>query len=380
MRENRKIAINASMLDEHPTGVGVYTYNLANTLSALYKKENNHNITVFTPFAGHLNKDINIVKISDLVQSSRHRKTAALYRFLWNTFLYPFAGRKYDLLISTTTHGSFTLRNQVITIHDLLSLRYNNISFHQRVYFKYLLPLLIKRSRLVITVSEATRQEIVRLMGCPPQKIHVVYNGYNKQVYNTTPEKEKHIQKKYHVSDYILAVGPTYPHKNFELLITAYGNIDSTTRRKHPLLIAGGMKPYVNKLKEFVKTAGLEDQVHFTGYIPADLMPSLYKEALFLVFPSLYEGFGFPLLEAMACGCPVTCSNTSSIPEVCGNAAIYFNPDNKAELTRAMNEMIKKPEIRNDLRRKGLAQSSLFSWESSAEKLKRITDHIIVNN
>lgn len=376
MTVNKKIAINASMLDEKPTGVGVYTYNLANNLAALYQKENQSILTVFTPFAGQLNKNINIVKITDLVQSSRHRKAAALYRFLWNTFAYPFAGRNYDLLINTTTHGSFTLKNQVITIHDLLSLRYNNISFHQRIYFKYLLPFLIKRSKLVITVSEATKKDVVHFLGCPPAKIHVVHNGYNEQLYNINPETEKHIYKTYGVSDYILAVGPTYPHKNFELLIGAYKSLAEDIRKKYPLVIAGGLKDYITKLKKIVATANLEHQVHFTGYVPAELMPALYKEAAFMVFPSLYEGFGFPLLEAMACGCPVICSNTSSMPEVCGNAARYFNAEDQYDLTEAMHQMATKPELRNDLREKGLMQCRLFSWEKAASKLKKITDSI----
>ncbi len=376
MTAGKKIAINASMLDEKPTGVGVYTYNLVNTLSVLYQKENKNKFTVFTPFAGHLNKDISIIKISDLVQSSKYGKLAALCRFLWNTFVYHFAGRNYDLLINTTTHGSFTLKNQVIIIHDLLSLRFNNISWHQRIYFKYLLPFLIAKCKLVVTVSEATKQEVVRLLGCPPHKVYVVHNGYNKQLYNTLPETERHIYNRYHVSEYILAVGPTYPHKNFELLLGAYKNLDEDIRKKHQLVIAGGMKDYITKLKQVVVTTNLEKYVHFIGYVPAELMPALYKEAVFLVFPSLYEGFGFPLLEAMACGCPVLCSNTSSMPEVCGDAANYFNAEDKDELTEAMFQMATKPELRNELRKKGLLQSSLFSWETAAVKIKNITDSI----
>ena len=103
----------------------------------------------------------------------------------------------------------------------------------------------------------------------------------------------------------MLGVGPTYPHKNFERLIDAYNNLPDVIKQKYPLVIAGGKKKYENHLKQYVKTVKLEKNVHFLGYVPIELMPSLYREALALVFPSLYEGFGIPLLEAMACGCAV---------------------------------------------------------------------------
>lgn len=365
------------MLDEKPTGVGVYTYNLANTLSDLYQRESNRPLTIFTPFDGCLNKNMNVIKIPGLVQSSKYGRLAALTRFLWNTFVYPFHGRKYDLLLNTTSHGSFALKNQVITIHDLLSLRYTNISFHQRIYFRYLLPIIISRSKLVIAVSEATRQEVIRYFGCPPDKIQVVYNGYNNARYNTNPETAPHIYNRYKVCSYILAVGPTYPHKNFELLLAAYRDLDHRIRMKHPLVIAGGMKSYLTKLKRLTVEYNLQSQVHFLGYVPATLMPALYKEALFLAFPSLWEGFGFPALEAMACGCPVLTSNTSSMPEVCGNAARYFDPTDKKALAEGMTAMAASEKLRNDLIEKGCARARLFSWERAARKIKAITDNIV---
>lgn len=369
----KKIAINASMLDERPTGVGVYTYNIANALFELLNAEGGRQLTVFTPADGCLNKNMKLVRIPGIVQSSRYGKLAAIARFFWNSFVYPFKGKHYDLLINTTSHGSFTLKNQVITIHDLLSLQYNNISWHQRIYFRYLLPLLVSKSRLVITVSNATKQEVMRHLNCPAEKIQVVYNGYNRNVYTPEPEPARRILQTYQVNNYILAVGPTYPHKNFELLVRAYAGLDEQTRNNYPLVIAGGMKPYVNKIKLLVDELSLQQQVHFLGYVPVDLMPALYKEARLLVFPSLYEGFGFPLLEAMACGCPVLSSNTSSMPEVCGDAALYFNPMDEQALCANLDLLCKNEELRLKLRVKGLERARLFSWEQAAQQLKEIT-------
>src|SRR5262249_15926560 len=148
------------------------------------------------------------------------------------------------------------------------------------------------------------------------------------------------IYEKYNVKNYILAVGPTYAHKNFELLLETYGELDEVAREKHPWLIAGGKERYVSTLKALVERSGLTDFVFFTGYVPFALMPSLYKEAACMVFPSLHEGFGIPLLQAMACGCPVIVSNVSSMPEVCEDAAMYFNPYQKQSLANCITAVV----------------------------------------
>ena len=368
------IGLNGSMLDERPTGVGVYSFNIINSLSQLYENQKSHNLTVFSPTDFWLNKNLRIVKLSNLLQSSKYGKIAAFCRFLWNTFYYPLVARQFDILVSPTTHGSFLSNKQIITIHDLLSLRYNNISFHQRLYFKYLLPYLISKARLIIAVSETTKKEIVQYLKCPEDKIKVIYNGYDHIRYFEGTKKTAHIYSEYFVRNYFLAIGPTYPHKNFETLIDAYGKLSPTLRKKYPLVIAGGKKKYLNHLKRYVAKLEIRNEVHFLGYVPIQLMPYLYREAYALVFPSLYEGFGIPLLEAMACGCPVISSNTSSMPEVCGDAAIYFDPLDTDSLATAMKFLIGNENTRQELTERGLIQSKKFSWEQSAKNLKTEID------
>jgi glycosyltransferase involved in cell wall biosynthesis len=379
-KHDLSIAMNGSMLDEQPTGVGVYSFNLINHLFCLYEKDSGKTMTVFTPTQTLLNKDLKVVKLSALLQSSKYGKVAALCRFLWNTFSYPFQARGYDLLISPTTHGSFLLKNQVITIHDLLSLRYKHISAHQRLYFKYLLPLLVSRAELILTVSETTRQDIIRFLKCPEEKVKVVYNGYDESSYYQQAEKDDVIYREYGFKDYLLAVGPTYPHKNLEMLLLAYHELRPAIRSRHPLVIAGGKKEYTNYLKRRAKELHLGTDVYFTGYIPMRLMPSLYREAHALIFPSLYEGFGIPLLEAMACGCPVAVSSTSSMPEVCGEAALYFDPANKNAIRAAIEQLIFDETTCCRLREKGLIQVQKFSWERTARKIKTLLDnHFSIN-
>ena len=368
------------MLDEKPTGVGVYSFNLINNLFRLYGKDSGKRLTVFSPTYQQLNKDLKVVKLPALLQSSKYGKTAAFCRFLWNTFSYPLQAWGYDLLISPTTHGSFLLKNQVITIHDLLSLRYKNISAHQRFYFKYLLPFLVSRAKLVLTVSETTRQDIIRLLKCPEEKVKVVYNGYDRSQYYSKEEKEQLFFQEYGFRNYLLAVGPTYPHKNLEMLLLAYQEMDPAIRSRHPLVIAGGKKEYIHYLKRRTRELQLEEEVHFAGYIPLRLMPSLYREAYALVFPSLYEGFGIPLLEAMACGCPVAVSRASSMPEVCEDAALYFDPMDQVSIRTAIERLISDKMTYSQLREKGLIQVQKFSWEKTALEVKTLLDnHFSIN-
>jgi glycosyltransferase involved in cell wall biosynthesis len=373
-RRQMTIGINGSMMDEKPSGVGVYSFNIINSLYSLYSPTLAKPFTVFTPTRNFLRKEISIVKLSWLLQSSRYGKAAAFFRFCWNTFYYHFQARKFDVLISPSTHGSFLLKNQVITIHDLLSLRYKNISWHQRIYFRYLLPGLTRRARLIITVSESTKTDIVRFLKCDPAKVKVIHNGYDDNRYYLSVDKDQLMESVYGLKNYILAVGPTYPHKNFETLLDSYHALPLAIREKHSLVVVGGRKKYISHLKQCVASLGLQKQVHFLGYLPLEQMPALYREALTLVFPSLYEGFGIPLLEAMASGCPVISSSTSSMPEVCDDAACYFDPLDKKALTAAMARMISDEKYRKELKHKGLIRSREFSWRKTAETLKKIIE------
>lgn len=362
------------MLDSKPTGVGVYTYNLINSLSSAYTDNNIYPLTALTPSNEFLSNKIDIIKLPSLLQSSEYGWIAAAGRFTWNTLSYPLWQKKFDVIICPTSHGSFFNNNQILTIHDLLSLRYKDISRHQRFYFTYLLPILIKKAKVVIAVSEATKKDIIHYFGCPDSKIKVVYNGYNAMQYHASYAPSDIIYRRYGMEKYLLAVGPTYPHKNFSFLIETYAKLDNETRKMHPLLIAGGKEKYLNDLKSLVKAKNLADYIQFTGYVPNHLMGPLYREAFMLVYPSLHEGFGFPALEAMACGCPVLAGEVSSLPEVCGEAVCYFDPSQQDSLLAAMRKVISFTDYRKELTVKGLERAKLFTWEKTAAAYKNIID------
>jgi glycosyltransferase involved in cell wall biosynthesis len=185
--------------------------------------------------------------------------------------------------------------------------------------------------------------------------------------------------QKHRVQDYILAVGPTYAHKNFERLLRAYAMLTEETRERHDLVIAGGLEPYLSILKSLAIELGIQDKVRFLGYLPQDDMPELYREASLFVFPSLYEGFGLPLLEAMASGCPVISSNTSSMPEVCGDAAKYVDPHDESDICRAIGEVLSDTGLRESLVEKGLQRCKSFTWESTAKSYRDLITHYELN-
>ncbi len=362
------------MLDNSPTGLGVYSFNVINNLSTLCLGDHYNQITVFTPTSSFLNNNLKIKKISNLMLSSKYGKLAAITRFLWNTFLYPLQAKNYDYLISTTTHGSFFLKNQILTIHDLLSLKFDNISAHQRFYYKYFLPFLVSRAKLIVTISETTKKDIIHFLKCPEDKIHVIYNGYDQTRYFPLDHNPQLILKEYGVSNYWLAVGPTYAHKNLEKLIEVYNKLSDTEKAQKPLVIAGGKDPYLTRLIRLVEKLKLTKHVYFLGYVPENLMPSLYREAFALIFPSLYEGFGLPPLEAMACGCPVITSLVSSMPEVCGDAALYINPSDENSILEAIRQLLNESDLYDGLKKKGLARAAKFSWNKNAQALKELLE------
>jgi glycosyltransferase involved in cell wall biosynthesis len=371
-----RIGINASMLDMKPTGVGVFTFNLINHMYLQLKADRQTELTVFSPVDKHLEKGIRVRRIPSAVQSSEYPRSSAINRLAWNQLMYPVVARNMDILLNPSTHGHLWYGNQVLTIHDLLSLRFNDVSGHQRLYFKNILPRMIRQSAAIITVSECTKQEVIKYFGTNAEKIRVVNNGFDGTRFSPSREDHHRIEARYGISNYILAVGPTYPHKNFERLLQAYTRFSSEERKRYPLLIAGGRPAYVAHLRKLSTHAGLAENVHFTGYIPQELMPALYQEARLLVFPSLYEGFGIPLLEAMASGCPIVCSDTSSMPEVCGDAAFYVDALQPASIYAGMKAVLENPSLHLALKQNGIFRAKYFSWERAASEVIQLVKEI----
>jgi glycosyltransferase involved in cell wall biosynthesis len=235
----------------------------------------------------------------------------------------------------------------------------------QRLYSRYFLPLSAKNAAAIITISEHSKKDIVKRLQVAPSKVTVTYLGAAPIFSLVSDQERKRVRQNYCKNPFILTVGTLEPRKNLLRLIQSI-SILHNRGLKYDLIHVGSPGWMFDSIQQEVERLGLTNSVHFLGRIPVEDLAALYNSALVMVYPSLYEGFGLPLVEAMACGCPVISSNVSSIPEVVGDAGILIDPNNVNELADAMEELLVNRDLAIDLREKGLQRVKLFSWERCA--------------
>lgn len=372
-----RIAINASILGEEPTGTNVYTVKVLEQLAVLPELEE-HKLEVFTPRELDLPASI----VQHLLPKDIGRSTQgvgnAWRRFLWNQTEFTRTAYFYDRVYCTTYNSSLVLTNQVVTIHDLLALRFPAQHRSQYLYCRFALPSLLKRARGVIAVSEATRTEILNSYTLSAEKIKVVHNGYSESIFVPANEanfdSDVQILAKHGLANFALAVGATFPHKNLEVVLNALGRLAprfanhcNDQSRGLVLAVVGGQNKYLNELRSYAAGLGFGDRIKFLGYVSDAELPALYRNAAMLLYPSRFEGFGLPILEAMASGCPVLCSDTSSLPEVAQDAGILIDPDDVEDWAESIFQIATRSEIRREFVRKGLAHAQNFSWKKTAQ-------------
>lgn len=255
----------------------------------------------------------------------------------------------------------------IVTVHDLVAWLYaTHHNLKATIIERLTLPLAIKNISKFVTVSENTKRDLQRFFKIPSANIEIVPCAASEHFKPATENA-----KKQENTPYFLAVGTLEPRKNFITLLEAFADVV----KKYPdysLKIIGGKGWYFEKIFTAVRDLELQDKVHFLGYVDDHDLPSQYQYATALVFPSLYEGFGIPPLEAMKSGCPVIASRAASIPEVVGDAALLVEPSSVSQIRDAMFRLINSPELREELRKKGLTQAEKFSWSQSAKKLYQI--------
>ena len=261
---------------------------------------------------------------------------------------------------------------RIVIIHDVNHLtKFNKISFVKRMYAKYMINVAIKKSDKIITVSGFSKSEISKYANTQKKDITITYCGLdgNELKNKIDDESLKRIRLKYNLPDnYLLFVGNMKPHKNIDVVIRAMKTLKDLYPDIKLVIVGATLNQLLQKL-ELLKCPGLENKIHTIEYIDNDELPSVYKSAKCLVFPSVYEGFGLPPVEAMICSCPVIASNTASIPEVCGDAALYFSPQNVKELVGNIELLIKNKDLQNELLLKGYKIAEKYSKEHFSEKL-----------
>lgn len=256
----------------------------------------------------------------------------------------------------------------VITIHDLTTHLFPQ--FHtrlNRLYLRWALPVMARRASAILADSYATQRDISTFLGVATEKISVVHLGVDLERFSpqSTANRQAALAHIGVNPPYVLAVGTLEPRKNLETLLQAYAILPSSA----PQLVLVGRDGWGdNPLSKAVEQLGLRERVHLTGYVTDEFLPSLYSGAELFVYPSLYEGFGLPVLEAMACGVPVITSNVSSLPEVASDAALLVDPQRADQIAAAIQTVLESADQRHTLREAGLLRASTFSWQACARK------------
>jgi glycosyltransferase involved in cell wall biosynthesis len=259
----------------------------------------------------------------------------------------------------------------LLTVHDLSFLHYPEaFVLALRRYLERVVPRSVARADLVLADSAHTRSDIVSLLGVPPDRVHVLYSGVTPG-FRPGPglgEGER-LRARYGLGDrrYVLSVGTLQPRKNYVRLMRAFAKLKPDVEPETQLVIAGGRGWLYQDI--FAEAERHGDRVRILGFVDEADLPALYRNAALFAFPSLYEGFGLPVLEAMACGVPVVCANGSSLPEVAGDAALLVDPFDVDGLAEAMARVLKDPGLRRQMVARGAAQAARFTWARAARQL-----------
>lgn len=255
----------------------------------------------------------------------------------------------------------------VLTVYDLIPLLFPRQSSRRaRLLFRWATHLALRAVHCCVAISEATRQDLIQHFRIAPDRVVYVPLAADPTFAPQPASSINRVRQAYGLPDrYVLYLGSNKPHKNLVRLVEAWARLQPSPA---VLVIAGAWDQRYPEARQRATALGLEHSVRFLGPVPEGDLPALYAAAIVFAFPSLYEGFGLPVLEAMACGTPVVCSNTSSLPEVAGNAALYFDPCNVEMIAGSLDRVLADPELCSHLCELGFIRASQFLWERTAQQ------------
>ncbi|MBK6912346.1 MAG: glycosyltransferase family 4 protein [Ignavibacteriales bacterium] len=361
--ENKTVVINATNIGRKLSGIGVYTLNLLRNFSEQDDKTN------FIVYANQSAKDhvskinfptnFSIIWVTSLMSPDNHFK-GHLLRFAFSNIL---SFLHKDAIVFNTSQLEVSLfnKNQVVTIHDIIPLLFKQYHFKQYFFFKYFVKIALKKCRLIVTPSNHSKSLIKHTYSISDEKIIVIANGTKEN------KSGNMINTKSGEGKYILYYGRITPMKNIAGVINSFSLIKHQI--KHKLVLAGDdAKEIVKLIKNGVikEYDAFCDRIIYAGHLSDIELSSLIRNASLLLFPSFYEGFGLPPLEAMSLGCPVVVSNNSSLPEICGNAAYYVEPNDNMNIATGILEVLSNSLLRENLIKTGYQRAGLFSWKETA--------------
>ena len=365
-----RIGLNAHLLSGQRgyRRAGIHTY-IAQQLNTLGADESDFEFVVFTNAREQLAADLNF-----RFQSSRWPTNNRLIRIAWEQSVLPLVSRrlKIDLL-----HGMAFVTPRlapcatVVTVYDLSFIyfpdRYPSL---QRIYLTSQTRRSCRQARHVVTISNSGKEDVHRLFGVPLDQISVILPGVDPRYYPRSEEEIAEFRARKNLpSRYILHVGTLQPRKSIPTLIKAFAQLD---RSDLDLVLVGGKGWAYEEIFAMVRELDILERVHFTGYVPDGELPLWYNAAALLVFPSVYEGFGLPVAEAMACGTPVIAADTSAIPEAAGAAARLFEAQDAAGLSDHIEAVLDDPNLTATMRENGLQQARQFTWERAGRAMTNV--------
>jgi len=361
------IGINAHLLSGEAgyRRAGIHQY-ILQILRHLPREEDGLRYLLYT----RQDKGLNLNKPAMSIIHSRWPTERRLARILWEQVAWPILAERQgvDLL-----HGMAFVTPLVspcptiVTVYDLSFVHFpDRFPALQRLYLTSLSRRSCRQALRVITISESAREDLVRYFNVPLERIDVVRPGVDEHFRPLpTTDIESFRQRESLPNQFIFHVGTLQPRKNILVLLEAMAR---RGRPDLPLVLVGGKGWLFEEIFHRVEVLGLQDSVHFTGYVRDEDLPYWYNAASLLVFPSIYEGFGMPVVEAMACGTPVIAARTSSIPEATGGAAILFDPQNADELADRIAAVMNEAELSDKMKEEGLIQAQKFSWEQAGKE------------
>jgi len=369
----KRIGVVVDTLDRKLTGTGIYTKNLLLALFQLDKKNE------YTLIHSKKNED-EIFKFADEMIIPKHNIPAG--GAVRKIFIMPskIKQKNFDIIHDTFHFGPFFFNNKfntvkIITIYDIIPIikpgLHRDISLLKHKLF---LKRILKHTDKIITISKSTKRDIKNELNVPPEKIEIVYPGLDNNFLKNKKEQKDHIilNKLGIKIPYIFFNGTLEIRKNLLNLILAFEYLKLKERIPHMLVLSGKKGQGFNKIKTKSIYSDFAKDIKILGYTDIHNLLVLYRNSDLFVYPSFYEGFGMPPLEAMASGSPVITSNTSSLPEVVGSSALTVDPYNAKELKNTMKKIIFDRSLHNQLKIKGLNRAKEFRWENSAKKLMQI--------
>jgi glycosyltransferase involved in cell wall biosynthesis len=366
-----KVGIISDQLNLTRTGIGNYVFNLAKELIKIGGK----NICLIN----YKENDSLPVRYNNIIVS--YPSKIPFKRLLWHNYIWFKKGYLDELdIIHNPTHVQIFLKfhqKYIVTVHDIVPfISLDRCRIGRQLVYKLFFQRTLKTADKIIAVSNSTKNDLINYFNIPEEKIRVILLAADEKFKPLSNKEIKEAKQKYNLNfPFILYVGTLEPRKNIPSLIKAFYKLKKKTLQ-YKLVITGKKGWKYKEIFETIDKLNLQNDVVFTGYVSDDDLPALYNAADLFVYPSIYEGFGLPPLEAMACGTPVITSNTSSLPEVVGDAGIMIDPPDVDGLADAMHEVLTNEGLRANMIKKGLGRAKMFSWEKCARETLEVYEEV----